>query len=149
MRELVFALEFSGQAGPVAGSTTERQASTSASSQVWHTALGPDGIESRIEPAAGGRAVLESRVERFGDGTFVEDGAISYGGAGTITFVTVGRGRVGPSPMPGMHAGAVVWTVTGGNGRFAGAQGFITSNFTVDAQGGVTDHHVARFYLPS
>jgi hypothetical protein len=40
-----------------------------------------------------------------------------------------------------------MWTVTGGDGLFAGAQGLITSNFTVNLEGDVVDHHVARLYL--
>jgi hypothetical protein len=40
-----------------------------------------------------------------------------------------------------------MWTVTGGRGRFEGATGLITSNFTVSAQGEVIDHHVARLYV--
>jgi hypothetical protein len=38
--------------------------------------------------------------------------------------------------------------VTGGEGRFAGARGLITSNFTVSGDGEVADHHFARLYLP-
>ena len=147
MREIVFALEFRGTAGPADGSSTRRHAKSSAPSQALRTVLGADGISARVEPLAGERAVLESRVERFGDGSFVEDGTITYGRAGAVTFETVGRGAVGPSPIPGWTHGTVMWTVTGGDGVFAGAQGLITSNFAVNAQGEVVDHHVARLYL--
>jgi hypothetical protein len=41
-----------------------------------------------------------------------------------------------------------MWRITGGDGRFAGAQGLITSNFTVTSDGRVTDDHVIRLYLP-
>ena len=94
----------------------------------------------------GDSAVLDSRVERFPDGSFVEDGTISYGRAGGITFITVGRGVVGPSPRPGWTRGAVIWEITGGEGRFAGARGMVTSSFTVSPDGEVIDHHVARIY---
>jgi hypothetical protein len=97
---------------------------------------------------AGETAVLESRVERFGDGTFVEDGTIAYGSAGTITFETIGRGWVGPAARAGWVMGGVLWAVTGGDGALAGARGLVTSNFTVSADGEVVDHHVARLYLP-
>ncbi len=147
MREIVFTLEFRGTAGPVGGSPTKRRATSSAPSQTLSTVLGADGVRARVEPLAGDRAVLESRVERFGDGSFVEDGTITYGRAGAVTFETVGRGAVGPSPVPGWTHGTVMWTVTGGDGLFAGARGLITSNFAVSAQGDVVDHHVARLYL--
>lgn len=149
MRELVFALEFRGRAGPAGGSDTLRRARTSAPSQALWTVLAASGVESRVEAVAGESAVLESRVERSADGSFVEDGTITYGRAGKILFSTVGRGSVGPSLLPGWQHGAVIWTVTGGEGAFAGAQGLITSNFTVGADGRVVDDHFARLYLPS
>ena len=147
MREVVFALEFRGTARPVAGSTTERRATSEAPSQRLTTVLAPDGVEARMEPIAGERAILRSRVDRFGDGSFVEDGTITYGRAGTISFETVGRGTVASSPITGWTRGAVVWTITDGDGVFLGAQGLITSNFTVSVDGDVVDNHVARLYL--
>jgi hypothetical protein len=148
VRELVFALEFRGRGGPVPGSTSRRQARTTAPSQVLRAVLGPDGVSAGVEPVAGESAALESRVERFPDGTFVEDGTIIYGGAGSISFDTVGRGHVGPAADGRGSHGVVMWRVTGGSGRFAGAQGLITSNFTVTPGGQVTDNHFTRLYLP-
>jgi len=78
----------------------------------------------------------------------VEDGSITYGAAGKIVFETIGRGWVAPGPKPGWMLGGVLWTVTGGEGHFAGARGLITSNFTVSADGEVVDNHFARLYLP-
>jgi len=148
VRELVFALEFRGRGGPVPGSTTKRQARTTAPSQTWHAILGPDGVSGAVEAVAGESAVLESRVERSPDGTFVEDGTITYGRAGSISFDTVGRGHVGPAPGGHGSHGVVMWRITGGDGRFTGAQGLITSNFTVSPDGLVTDDHFTRLYLP-
>jgi len=148
VRELVFALEFRGRGGPVPGSTTKRQARTTAPSQTWRAVLGPDGVSAAGEPVAGESAVLESRVERSPDGSFVEDGTITYGRAGSISFDTVGRGHVGPAPDGRGSHGVVMWRITGGDGRFAGAQGLITSNFTVTPDGLVTDDHFTRLYLP-
>ena len=105
-------------------------------------------MSAAVEPVAGESAVLESRVERAPDGSFVEDGTITYGRAGSVTFDTVGRGHVGPAPDGRGSHGVVMWRITGGDGRFAGAQGLITSNFTVTPDGEVTDDHVTRLYLP-
>jgi hypothetical protein len=80
---------------------------------------------------------------------FVESGSIQYGSVGKLSFRTVGRGVLGPAPTPGLQRGAVVWEVTGGDGKLRGVQGMITSNFTVGAQGEVTDDHFARLFLPS
>ena len=149
MRELVFALEFRGRGGPVPGSPGRRQARTTAPSQVLRTVVAPDGVSASVDPVAGEPAVLESRVERFPDGTFVEDGTITYGSAGAVSFDTVGRGHVAPAPTAGWSHGVVMWRITGGEGRFAGARGLITSNFTVSPDGDVTDDHFARLYLPT
>ena len=149
MREIVFALEFRGRARPVPGSESQRQARSTAPSQTLSTVLGGEGVRARLDAAGGESAVLQSRVERFGDGTFVEDGTITYGSAGRVVFETIGRGWVGPSPVRGWVVGGVVWTITGGDGRFADARGLITSNFTVSADGEVIDDHFTRLYLPT
>jgi hypothetical protein len=146
VRELVFVLEFRGHAA--ADADGKRRAKTIAPSQALTTVLRAGGVHAEAKAVDGERAVLESTVERFPDGTFVEDGTITYGSAGTITFVTVGRGTVMPAPIEGWTSGAVIWTVTSGAGAFRGATGLITSNFTVSARGEVIDHHVARLYLP-
>ena len=145
MRELVFALEFRGSAG--AGPDGKRRARSTAPSQTLSTVLGEGMVRAETKAVDGEHAVLESVVERLPDGSFVEDGTITYGRAGSITFATVGRGTVAPAPLEGWTSGAVMWTVTGGRGTFSGAKGLITSNFTVSAQGVVIDHHVARLYL--
>ena len=149
MREVVFALEFRGRAAPIPGSEGKRQARSTAPSQTLSTVLGSDGVRAGVAAADGESAVLESRVERFGDGTFVEDGRITYGAGGAVTFETIGRGWVAPAPRPGWSVGGVLWAITAGDGAFAGARGLITSNFTVSADGEVVDNHFARLYLPT
>lgn len=148
MKELVFALEFKGSAAPVPGSDKKLQAKTSAGSQTLRSVLKADGILVSVESAGGGSATFESEVEIVGDGIFVESGSIRYGDAGKVSFKTVGRGTLGPSPLPGIQRGAVMWEVTSGEGRLAGAQGLITSNFTVGAQGEVVDDQFARLFVP-
>jgi hypothetical protein len=148
MREIVFALEFRGRAGPSGEVGGRRRARTTAPSQISKTVLGADAIAAGVEHVSGETAVLESTVERFPDGTFVEEGTISYGRVGAVSFSTVGRGTVGPSPADGWVHGAVTWVVTGGAGRLAGARGLITSNFVASAGGDVVDNQIARLYLP-
>lgn len=148
MKELVFALEFRGSAAPVPGSDKKLQAKTSATSQTLRSLLKADGIQASVESASGGSASFESEVEIVGEGMFVESGSIQYGDAGKVSFRTVGRGIMAPSPVAEIQHGAVIWEVIGGEGRLAGAQGLITSNFTVAAQGEVVDDHFARLFLP-
>ncbi len=148
MRELVFALQFTGSAAPVAGADGKLRARTTATSQTLRTALKPDGIQAAIEGSGAGTAVFESEVEMGADGTFLESGTIGYGDAGRVTFKTVGRGVLGPSGHGPVQRGAVIWEITRGEGRMAGATGLITSNFTVGAAGEVVDDQFARIFVP-
>jgi len=148
MRELVFALEFRGSAGPLPGAEGRRRAKTWAASQVFRTVFRGGEVRASVELEGDGVAVLESEVQVTGKGTFVESGTISYGDAGQVTFRTVGQGVTGPSAIAGLRHGAVIWEVTRGEGRLAGARGFITSNFTVGPDGQVTDNHFVRLFLP-
>ncbi|MGH7949048.1 MAG: hypothetical protein ACREQF_07490 [Candidatus Binataceae bacterium] len=145
MRQIAFALQFMGIVGP--GSDGKLQAKTSAASQAVKAVLGASGIQATVESVAGDSANFESVAEISSDGSFIESGAITYGKAGKLTFKTLGRG-MGASPIDGLNRGAVVWEVTGGDGKLAGATGLITSNFTVDAPGQITDNHFAVLFLP-
>ena len=149
MGQLVFALEFRGNAGPVPGVDGAREARTTASAARLTTYVGGDWLRTHLEASTGDAATLHARVQRFEDGTFVEGGRIVYGNAGAIAFDTIGRGWVGRRPDTRAMFGAVVWRITHGEGSFAGAQGIITSNFTVTDDGVVVDHHVARIFLDS
>jgi hypothetical protein len=147
VRELVFALEFRGRGETVPGTAARRRARTSAPSQVLSTVLGAEGVQASVAHVQGGAATLAAEVERYPDGSFVETGTIDFGVAGSLSFATVGRGTVGPSPRATGSRGAVIWEITGGTGTFAGAQGLITSNFKVTAEGDVVDNHVARIWM--
>jgi hypothetical protein len=146
--ELVFALEFRGKAAAVPGVEGAREAHTMASTAGLVTYIGGDWLRPRVEAGTGEAATLRARVQRFADGTFVEEGRIVYGDVGAIAFETVGRGWVGRRPGADVVAGAVVWRITRGEGGFAGAEGLITSNFSVTDDGAVVDHHFARIYVP-
>jgi hypothetical protein len=148
MSQITFALQFKGTAGPVPGSETKLQAKTSASGQTIRTAFQPGGIESSITRLGGDVARFESEVQIVGDGKFVESGTIAYGGAGKISFETVGQGVLGSSGMEGLQRGAVIWTVTRGEGGLAGATGLVTSNFTVGPAGEVVDNQFAMLFVP-
>jgi hypothetical protein len=147
MRQLVFALQFRGSAGAVAGSDGKRLwARTAASSQTLRTTLDGAAIRASVEPGPGS-ASFESEVEMLDGGTFRESGTIIYGGAGHVRFRTVGRGVLGASGIDGLQRGAVIWEIEGGDGEFAGASGLITSNFSVDAAGEVVDSQFAQLFL--
>jgi len=129
MAELVFATEMKGNLTPVAGKEgnfTFRASGT-----------GPNGEQ----------ATTESDVVMLEPG-FKETGTIEYAGRGKIFFETVGVGDIGPSPVPDLSCGAVVWRITRGEGEFQGASGYITSNFTCTAAGEAVDNNYVRMFLP-
>jgi hypothetical protein len=129
MRDLVFAMELRGRAAPVEGGGAILRARTAG--------RGP----------AGETVHFESEVVLQGE-NFNETGSIEYVGRGKVQFATVGVGHIGPSPLPGTQWGAVIWRITAGEGEFRGATGYITSNFTVSADGEVVDNHYVRMVLP-
>ncbi len=148
MRQLSFVLQFQGSAAPVAGSSQTMQAQTTAANQTFRTVLGADGIQAALEAPGGGHAAFTSRVVVNADGTFAETGTISYGQLGTVEFKTLGKGYMFPSGIEGQQFGGVLWEVTRGTGKFAGATGVITSNFSVASDGTVVDNHFAVLYVP-
>ena len=76
-----------------------------------------------------------------GTDTFVESGSITFGeGDHALKFTTVGQGTLTPDASTKTMVGAVIWKVESGEGQFKNATGLITSNFSVDETGGVTDH---------
>lgn len=129
MRELVFAMELRGKAAPV------------------------EGKENALKARLAGRGprnetvIFESQVLLSGE-TFNEIGSIDYGGHGRLEFETVGGGHLGPSPVAGLQSGVVSWRIAKGEGEFVGAEGYITSNFIVSADGDVTDNQYIRMFIP-
>jgi hypothetical protein len=128
---VTFTLQFKGGAEPVADAVGVLKAQTRAAG---------------AKETGGGEVRFSSIVTMVGDGLFVESGAIDYGGGASLTFDTVGQGRIGPAPGGGM-AGAVIWKVVEAKGRFAGASGYIASNFTVSEKGEVVDNQLASLFL--
>jgi hypothetical protein len=129
MRDMVFAMELRGRAAPVEGRANTLSAKTAG--------RGPQGET----------VVFASEVVLRGE-SFQETGSIDYSGRGKVIFETVGAGYLGPSPIAGLQAGAVIWRITAAEGEFRGATGYITSNFTVSTEGDVVDNHYVRMFLP-
>ena len=146
MKQLVFALQFTGTASP--SGDGKLHAKTAAPAQTLRATFGRTGLETAVQPTAGEAAAFESDVEMTGEGTFLESGTITYGSAGGVRFKTLGHGILGPSPVRELQRGAVTWEVVSGQGALAGATGLITSNFTVGAQGEVVDNQFAVLFVP-
>ena len=148
MREITYALRFTGQATPAGPDGNVLHASTSAPSATITSQIGPEGVTGTIAGISGGDASFTSEVTFTSETDFLETGTITFGEGNTLTFSTVGRGCLLPSADPSRKHGTVMWRVEQGTGQFAGATGLITSNFFVDDQLGVVDHHLGVVLLP-
>src|SRR5260370_11534787 len=79
MKQLIYVMQFSGQAAPVAGASNVLKARTSAASCTIGTRVGADGVDSAVQPLPGGTASFESEVTVTGANSFVESGRIRFG----------------------------------------------------------------------
>jgi hypothetical protein len=72
-----------------------------------------------------------TEVQMTGETTLREHGTMTLGDdADRLTVATVGEGLFLPTPQEGIMQGTVMWRVEAGEGRFAGATGVLTGNFT-------------------
>ena len=140
MRQIGYAMQFRGSAGPQEGKKNELWAKSGSATNSLSTALGAGGPTVSIDEAASQRASFTSNVQILEDGEFTEDGTIDFGEAGTLDFSTIGTGWMGPSAQDGLTHGGISWKIDGGTGPLAGATGIITSNFTVSGAGEVVDN---------
>lgn len=149
MKQLNYAMQFRGSAAPADPATPGvLNVRSTAQSSVIRSAVGMKGLSTAMEGAAGAAARFDSRVRMGDEGTFDEDGVISFGQGNCLRFATVAQGYVAPSKEPGITAGAVIWKVEGGEGQFAGASGLITSNFYFNEAGEVTDNQFGVIFVP-
>jgi hypothetical protein len=148
MRQLVYALRFTGRATLASSDGGVLTVRATASSLALTAIVGPSGLAGALQPAAGGEAQFASEVTLTGATSFQEVGTIAFGSGHRLRFSTVGSGYLGASAGPGLRHGAVTWRIEGGEGQFAGASGLITSNFFVGADLAVTDHHFGVLFLP-
>jgi hypothetical protein len=147
MKQIIYAMQFKGQGGPGSSPNVLKAATGSPSSTVT-SVIGPEGLHGSVQAAPGDKASFESEVTVTGDTSFVESGSIRFGnGNHRLRFSTVGQGYLGDSPEPKVKSGAVMWRVEGGEGQFAGASGYITSNFTMDEAGNVIDNQFGVIYV--
>ena len=148
MKQVTYFLQFKGSAAPKEGSEGVMEVTERATSESVRTSVLPDGVECKIEPLDGPEATFESTVTMSGDNKFDEKGSISFGsGKDRLRFSSLGPGFMEASPEPGITYGGVVFRVDGGDGVFDGASGHITSNFSLNEAGEVTDNQVGILYI--
>jgi hypothetical protein len=95
-------------------------------------------------------ASFDTNVTTTGETSFDESGVMTLGSdSDRLRFSTVGQGFLSPSPEQGLFEGSVIWRIEEGEGKFAGATGLITSNFTLTMETGeVWEHQVVSMFLP-
>ena len=145
MQQVRYAMHFQGEAESV--SETVLKAATKAPSTRIESKAGSDGVSSSFSPIDGGEATFTSEVRLTGGTSLDEDGTIDFGGGNSVQFSTVGEGHVAPSPEDGLMHGCVMWKIDSGTGRFEGASGLITSNFTLSGDMKVNDYQFGVIWV--
>jgi hypothetical protein len=149
VKEVNYAMQFKGSAKPENPSDPNiLSIKATAQSTVIRSAVGANGLSTNLQGAAGAFAKFCSQLRMTGKGAFAEDGEITFGEGNSVRFVTVDEGHVERASEPGLMAGAVIWRIEGGKGQFAGASGFITSNFYFNENGDVTDNQFGVIFVP-
>jgi hypothetical protein len=147
MRQLVYALRFTGRATPASPDGSVLTVAATAPGPL-PAAFGPDEAAGALAALPAGQAVLKAEVTLTGATSFQAVGEIAFGGGTTLRVAAVGGGYLGPGPDRADRHGAVAWRVEGGEGRFAGARGLITSNLVVGEDLAVTDYQLGVLSVP-
>jgi hypothetical protein len=141
MKQITYVVQFRGRAEPDGDRLV-------ASSCVFVTTAGPEGVSGTRFESGEEIALFESRVMSTGSTSFVESGTICFGDTPhKLQFTTLGQGHLEQSVDPHLKHGSVVFRIEGGKGRFSRASGLITSNFTESDDGEVIDNHFATIFV--
>ncbi len=96
MKQVIYAMQFKGTAGPKAGASGVIKASTTAPSCTLSSVVDPGGVSGTLLPVPGGKASFESEVTLTGETSFTETGTIRFGDSNhLLRFSTVGQGFLG------------------------------------------------------
>jgi hypothetical protein len=105
------------------------------------------GVLRRTEIELPDGARLDSELLFATETVFREQGTIVFGSESELRFRTLGTGRLTPARVPGLRHGTVTWELDGGSGPFEHSTGRITSNFTLTADGEVSDEQHGLIFL--
>ena len=76
MKQVIYAMQFKGNAAPKAGASGVIKASTTAPSCTLSSVVDPGGVSGTLLPVQGGKASFESEVTLTGETSFTETGTI-------------------------------------------------------------------------
>jgi hypothetical protein len=97
-----------------------------------------DGLDGRfVWSQDEHEAIFESTLSYVDETRFEESGTVRFAHGDALHLR--GYGRLDASPDPDLQQGTVVWTVVGGDGRFACARGRVASNLLLSTTGDLTE----------
>ena len=91
---------------------------------------------------------IVTRPDPKDPGVFEESGKITVDDMGSIFIETLEPGGDGPAVDPGWIRGYAVFRITGGDGAFDGASGYVTTNFSLDPDGLMYDSESLMVTVP-
>lgn len=116
-----------------------------------------DGAVLKVEQADSGpwmeiqnpcnSARFDTMVFASGD-QFYEAGRVDFAEIESYLLVETKRPGSSVTFADGSSAGSISWEIVGGGGRFDGAAGLVTGNFTALPTGQFFDHQVFKVALP-
>ena len=150
MRQILYTMHFKGRTSRAFPDSQLLRTIGTATSCVVSTVIRGSGVETSLKASEGDLAFLDSELRVTGPDSYQEDGTITFGddSSNVLRFSTVGDGHFTPSIAPGTMAGSASWKVEGGAGRFAAARGFISSNFTINDAGELSDFQCGLIFVP-
>jgi hypothetical protein len=150
MRTVLYTMHFRGQVSRSTGNPSVLKTTISGTSCTMETAVGRDGATTTLHAAPGELAFIEAELRLSGHEEFEGSGTLAFGEESehALHFSSAKTGHLSPIGKAGTLAGAIVWKVDGGDGRFAGATGFITSNFTFNETGALSEYQCGQIFIP-
>ena len=145
MNILTMLVHFEGEGSPVPDAKGfVRSQASGTFLEVKNEGLSP---EARIERVSG-QASFNTMVFAQ-DGRFWEAGRVDFPGIESHLIVETRHAGSSVDLPGGAAAGSISWTIIGGGGRFDGASGIVTGNFTAQPDGRFFDHHLYKIQLPA
>lgn len=114
-------------------------------------------VESRAEGRIIAGAGLDAPCESASFRSVVATTSAGNWESGRVDLAEIDSWLDVDTPVPGYanerddrsSYGTITWRVLGGGGRFAGASGFVTGNFTGEADGSFVDHQLYKLFVPA
>jgi hypothetical protein len=150
MRELLYTMHYRGQASRSGDDQKVLRTTCSGTSCVIRTIVESDGLKTSLEAAPGDMAFLEAELHITSADSFEGKGTITFGDDSVheLNLKTSGAGHWGQRISPEAVVGTVTWRIESGQGQFGSATGYISSTFTLNDSGDLSEYHCGLIFLP-